>query len=350
MVDSQEEQFQIFGGPASTYSIKLRAVFRYRRIPHVWLVPQSGFTGEGNLGEGSPNSPLNRAAKGVVPVVMYPNGDFKSDSTPIMLELETLYSGRSIIPPNPGIAFIARLIEDMADECMPFPMFYFRWTTDADWCGRRQMIGWNGALADEELNRISGAFIKRQQSQLGAAAQFPVKEVQKNLELILEALEAGLKKSLFFFGTRPSIAEFGLFGQLSQYVVDPYISSITKKQAVRTFQWTQLLDDASGVDGEWADPKQCLTDELLKIVQALAPFYFSLQDMARESRGLDDLANEIKGPGYRLKCLLSLKQELADLGETDRNFIEGFLKSSGCWEQLQFKSGERERVVKIAPQ
>ena len=52
-----------------------------------WLVPQSGFTGKGRLGEGSPDSPLNRAAKGVVPVVMYPNGEFKSDSTPIMLEL-----------------------------------------------------------------------------------------------------------------------------------------------------------------------------------------------------------------------------------------------------------------------
>jgi glutathione S-transferase len=267
-----------------------------------------------------------------------------------MLELETLYPDRSIIPPNPGIAFIARLIEDMADEYMPFPMFYFRWTTDADWCGRRQMIGWNGALADQELDRISSAFIQRQQAQLGAAAQLPMNEVQKNFELILEALEEGFKKSLFFFGARPSIAEFGLFGQLSQYVVDPHISSVTKKQAVRTFQWTQLLDDASGVDGEWADPEQCLTDELLKIVQALAPHYFSLQDKARKLRGLNDLDNEINGPGYRLKCLLSLKQELSDLRETDRGYIEGFLKSSGCWEPLQFKSGERESVVKIAPQ
>ena len=33
--------------------------------------------------------------------------------------------------------------------------------------------------------------------------------------------------------------------------VDPHISYILKKHAVRTFQWTQLLDDASGVDGEW---------------------------------------------------------------------------------------------------
>ena len=73
-------------------------------------------------------------------------------------------------------------------------MFYFRWTTDADWCGRRQMIGWNGALADtKELERVSRAFVKRQQSQLGAAAKFPVNEVQKGIELILEALEANLK-------------------------------------------------------------------------------------------------------------------------------------------------------------
>ena len=129
-MDSQEEHFQIFGGPASPYSMKLRAVFRYRRIPHYWLVPQSGFTGEGRLGEGSSDSLLNRAAKGVVPVVMYPNGEFKFRLTPIMLELESLYSRRSIIPPSPSIAFIARLIEDMADECMPLPMFYFRWTID----------------------------------------------------------------------------------------------------------------------------------------------------------------------------------------------------------------------------
>ena len=349
-MDSQEEHFQIFGGPASPYSMKLRAVFRYRRIPHYWLVPQSGFTGEGRLGEGSSDSLLNRAAKGVVPVVMYPNGEFKSDSTPIMLELESLYSRRSIIPPSPSIAFIARLIEDMADECMPLPMFYFRWTIDADWCGRRQMIGWNGALADRELNRIASAFIERQQTQLGIAAQLSISDVQKNVESILGALESGLKKSLFFFGTRPSIAEFGLFGQLSQYVVDPYIASVTKKRALRTFQWTQLLDDASGVCGEWADPAQCLTDELLFLVKTLAPFYFSLQDMARGSRGLDDLGDEINGPGYRLKCLLSLKQELANLQVTDRNNIEGFLKSAGCWDRLQFQSGEPEKVVKIAPQ
>ena len=350
MVDLNKERFQIFGGPASPYSTKLRAVFRYRRIPHSWLVPQGGFTGEGGLGQGNLDSPLSRAGKRVVPVVLYPDGQFKSDSTPIILDLENLYSERSIIPPNPGIAFIAKLIEDMADECMPFPMFYFRWTIDADWCGRRQMIGWNGALSDEDLSRVATAFIKRQQALLGPAAKLPTNEVQSNFELILDSIETSLKKSFFFFGTRPSIAEFGLFGQFSQYVVDPYISSLTKKRAVRAFQWTQLLDDASGVEGDWADPQVCLSSGVHKIVESLAPFYFALQEMAIESRGMDDLAEEINGPGYRLKCLLSLKQELLDLSEHDRDLIKGILESSGCWDNLQFKPGEQERFVEVAPQ
>ena len=160
-------------------------------------MPQSMFSGAGKLGEGDLDSPLTRAGKGVVPVVQYPEGVFKSDSTPIMHELERLHSNRSIIHPHPGIAFLSSLIEDMADECLPLPMFYFRWTADAEWCGRRQMIGWNGPMSEEELSSVSNAFIKRQKTQLGAAIQLHPGEVLKNYVEILSALEASLEKSLF---------------------------------------------------------------------------------------------------------------------------------------------------------
>jgi glutathione S-transferase len=350
MSKDSRDSYRIYGGPASTYSIKLRAVFRYRRIRHEWLVPQSRFSGAGKLGEGDLDSPLTRAGKGVVPVVQYPEGVFKSDSTPIMHELERLYSHRSIIHPHPGIAFLSSLIEDMADECLPFPMFYFRWTADAEWCGRRQMIGWNGPLSNNALSSVANTFIERQKTQLGAAAHLPSDEVLKNYEEILAALEASLQRSLFFFGTRPSFAEFGLFGQLSQCVIDPSLSSATKEKAVRVFQWTQLLDDASGLEGEWRNPEECLTDELVRIVRALAPHYFAMQESALKTRGLDNLSEEINGPGYRLKCLLDLKKQLTDLTETDRELIRGFLQVSECWEHLQLKAEEREKVVPILPQ
>ena len=87
MTKNNNDYFRIYGGPASTYSIKLRSVLRYRRIQHEWLVPQSRFSGTGKLGQGDFDSPLNLAAKGVVPVDQYPDGDIKSDSTQFMHEL-----------------------------------------------------------------------------------------------------------------------------------------------------------------------------------------------------------------------------------------------------------------------
>ncbi len=93
-----------------------------------------GFTGTRTLGEGNdPDSVLQKAAKGVVPVVEYPDGSYRADSTPIILDLEIRHQGRSIMPGSPAIAFLAHLLEDMADEYLPFPMLYFRWTQDAQW-------------------------------------------------------------------------------------------------------------------------------------------------------------------------------------------------------------------------
>jgi len=339
--------YEIYGGPASPYSLKIRGVFRYLRLPHTWTVPREGFTGEGGLGEGDPDSTLAQAAKGVVPVVRFPDGQFYADSTPMMYHLSELVPERSLLHPNAGISFLAHLIEDMADEYMPMPFFYFRWTTDADWCGRRQMIGWNGAMADAELEPLASAFTARQQGQLGAIGAFPPEQVQQNYETVLVALERQLQKSLFFFGSRPSVAELGLLGQLSQYAVDPFVSTLMKEKAVRVFQWEQLLDDMSGVQGEWAAPEDCLTDELSGVISSLAPGYFFMMGKMRDAAGMEDLQNALNGQKYRVKCLLALKAEFAALSETDRELIRPILETCGAFEQLLFQQGEQDFVVPI---
>jgi len=342
--------FHIYAGPGSPYSHKMRAVFRYRRIPHTWLVPQGGFDGGGLLGSDKDgSSPLLAAGKGVVPVIRYPDGEYKADSTPIMYELERLYQARSIIPPNAGIAFLAHLIEDMADEYLPMPMFYFRWKDDAEWCGRRQMIGWNGALGDEVLETMAARFLERQQNQLGARAALPRETVMENYVQILDGLEAQLKKSFFLFGTRPSFAEFGLYGQLSQYVVDPTVSNIMKERAIRTFEWEHFLEDLSGIEGAWWEPEDCLTAELIGVISAMSPMYFAMMQMLQQTTGMDDLDKTVNGMKYRVKCYLALKQELASLSEADRGLIRPVLEASGCWQPLQFVEGERDKVVAIVP-
>ena len=339
--------YEIYGGPASPYSLKVRAAFRYLRLPHTWSVPREGFTGEGGLGEGDADSTLARAGKGVVPVVRFPDGSFHADSTPILYHLSELAPDRSLIHPNAGIAFLSHLIEDMADEYLPLGFFYFRWTTDAEWCGRRQMIGWNGALSDAELDPLAEAFTARQRRLLGPTASLLPDQVQEGYEAFLSALDRQLQKSLFLFGSRPSIAELGLHGQLTQYAADPFVSSILKEKAVRVFQWEQLLDDMSGLEGEWAAPSECLTPELEGVIASVAPGYFSMLETMSGLVGVEKLENSLKGGQYRVKCALALKAELAGLDEDDRNLVRPILEATGAWEPLQFAPGEEAFVVPV---
>lgn len=343
--------YKIFGGPGSPYSHKVRAAFRYKRIPHTWTIPQGEFSGGGTLGSDGTgeSSHLRKAARGVVPVVLYPDGSYKADSTPLILELDELHPARKIVPPNPGIAFLAHLIEDMADEFLPIPMFHYRWTDDQVWCSRRQMFGWNGPSSDEALDERAEAFLDRQFNQLtksGRAA--PQRELMEEAwNRFMDIMEEQLRHSLFLFGTRPSLAEFGIYGQLTQYVADPTVSSMLRDRAVRAWQWTHYVDDLSGIEGEWLEPQDCLTDRLAGFLRYTADFYMTMMQMIRANTDLEDLAGTANGIKYRLKCFLTLKEELASLPQKDVDFIKPILKQSGCWEPLQFEGNEKEKVVPI---
>ena len=89
---------------------------------------------------------------------------------------------------------------------------------------------------------------------------------------VLQVMESMLDTSLFMFGGRPSLADFGLYAQLSQCAIDPSASAIMRARAQRTFQWTQTLDDCSGIDGEWALADQP-SPALKAMLQLVGEFY-----------------------------------------------------------------------------
>jgi len=346
--------YQIFGGPGSPYSHKLRSVFRYRRIPHTWLVPQGGFSGGGTLGEdraGSGASDLARAAKGVVPVLKYPDGSYKADTTPIILELERLHEGRSVIPPHGGVAFLCHLIEDMADEFLPIPMFHFRWTDDQVWCSRRQMFGWLGAISDDELAERAQAFLDRQFGQLNRGPVALQREpMQRATERFYDVMEEQLRHAMFLFGTRPSLADFAIYGQLTQYAVDPFVSNRMKELAVRTYQWTHAVDDLSGIDeGQWFAPERVVSDHFAAFLRYTAEFYLPMAERLVAGVGTDELRGAVNGVRYRVKTFLSLKHRLATLDPADRQWVEPVLKDTGCWDALQFQGDEARQVVPVEP-
>ena len=131
---------RIFGAPGSPYSRKLRAVLRYRRIPHHWKVLR---------GQGDPDVPKVKVR--LMPILVFPGEDGGEDraaidTSPLIRELEGRYQGRAVVPADPVMAFLDALIEDYADEWVTKMMFHYRWAIPEN-CEQF----WVEVLADERV-------------------------------------------------------------------------------------------------------------------------------------------------------------------------------------------------------
>ena len=354
MMDAPEGRYRILGGPGSPYSLKLRAALRYRRLPHNWIVP-TGYLAEG--GE------LKAADKGMIPVMQLPDGRYWADSTPMILALEAIHpADRSLLPDDPGDRFLALLIEDFADEWLVQPMFDFRWDAEADqaFCARRQMAGWLGAMPKAQFDEIIERFRTRQ---TGVLARLGDREVNRPLlrstyAQVLAAIEAQLEVSRFLFGGRPSIGDIGLFGQLSQCAIDPSASAIMRRDAVRTFQWVQDLDDASGIEGDWRDPATPVGPGVTRLLDLIGEVFlpYMVANAAAVRDGAPTLSIELRGlpfvartAPYRANCLGWLKLALADALAAGGGGLEATLRRHGCWDALQLEPGERETIPPLSP-
>lgn len=355
MTADSDGRYRILGGPGSPYSLKLRAALRYRRIPHNWIVPPGYLAEQGELKD---------AAKGMIPVLQLPDGRYWSDSTPMILALEQLHPRqRSLLPDDAGQRFLALLIEDFADEWLVMPLFDYRWDAEIDqaFCARRQMAGWLGAMPTAEFDVVIERFRKRQ---TGVLARMGDRSINRPLlratyRDVLAAIEAQLEAERFLFGGRPSIADIGLFGQLSQCAIDPSASAIMRSDAVRTFQWVHDLDDASGIEGEWRDPALPLgpgVDRLLELIGAVfLPYLCANAEAVRNGEptvhvNLRGMPLETRANAYRAHCLGWLKLALAQAMDAGAPRLEGILRQHDCWSALQLTPGEADALPALSPE
>ena len=344
--------YRLLGGPGSPYSLKVRAVLRYRRLPHLWIVPR-GYLGSG--GE------LQQAGKSMIPVMQYPDGRYHADSTPLVHDLETRHPGlRSVVPQDPAAAFLSHLIEDMADELLVAALFDLRWGSAADqaFCATRQLSGWLGPMPRADLNEHVRRFTLRQ-----TAHREAIVGSEGGHDLLmsfyagtLDAMESMLEHTGYLFGDRPSLADFGLYGQLCQCALDPSASAIMRSRAARTFQWTQSLDDACGVEGHWAaqaDWEPGVRRMLLLAGHYYLP-YMHAHHLAVEA-GADSFDVTIDGlrwrgrpERYKHKCLVWLQRRWADLAPQARDRIRPLLQETGCLDPLALLPESRLRVPEMA--
>jgi glutathione S-transferase len=324
-----DPSFTLYGALGSPYSMKMRALMRYRRIPFTWVM-------------GPKAHAIAQTLKApVIPVLAYPDGTVANDSTALIYDLEARFPGnRSGMPADPGLAFLAFLIEDFADEWLTKAMFAYRWLRPRDqdqmshWLAFDTMAG--GGVA--AIDGFADGFKARQVGRMPmvGCTQANDAAIERSTRAVLAALEAHVPTRHFLFGTRPSLAEFGLFGQLSQLGVDPTPQDMMRADYPYTYRWLAHLDDPSGIEGEWDAGDAPVVDALLSVIGAVY-LPFLLANAAALEAGAAEVEVSVMGAPYRqapfkyqVKCLAALRAAFQALPEDALARVRPRLEAAGC--------------------
>lgn len=331
------ETYRLHGANPSPYSQKMRALMRYRRLPFVW--DNDGTARDVAIAAQLPP---------VIPVLRFPDGRLMNDSTPLAYELERLHPGaRSVVPDDPALAFLSDLIEDFADEWVTKIMFHYRWFYAADrrfaqlWITGDRMIGAEPGQRQAAMTAFNDRQVGRMAIVGCTEANRPI--IEESFFRLLGILNPHVARMPFLFGSRPSLADFGLFGQLVILATDPTPETEMRARAPDVFLWLLRVDDASGVDGAWIGP-DVLPDAVVDLLQLAADVYLPFLKANNEAfrNGEAEVAVDLMGQRYtqapfryQVKCYDGLRKKFEGLPPAARDRIEPALKRSGCLAFLQ---------------
>ena len=333
---SRTDPIALRGAPGSPYTRKMLAVLRFRRIPYRFLV-----------GLWTASEDLPKPKVDLLPTFYFDSSEGVEavvDSTPIIRRLENEYLGRSVIPSDPALAFIDYLIEDYADEWLTKAMFHYRWQYEADVELAGEILPrWRDLTASAgEIAPRAEAVRERQIGRLYVVGSNEVTGgvIEASYRRFLSLLDDHIGNGPFLFGGRPSTADFGLFGQLTQLATfDPTPRNLTAEAAPRGVAWVQSVEDLSGLEpGEedWVgrdEVPETLKPLLVEVGRTYVPV------MVANARAIDSGLERVEAVvdgrpwvqrpfAYQAKCLQWVRQEYALLDGTDRGYVDGIL--AGC--------------------
>jgi len=226
---------RIFGAEVSPYSVKVRSYFRYKGIPHEWIVRDTSTQAE-----------FQKYAKlPLIPVVVTPDDEAFQDSTPIIETMEERFPEPALQPEDPSLAFVSALIEEFADEWGNKWMFHYRWARDVDQQSAARRIAAT-MMPDASAEQIDGMAAGIRERMVGrvwfvGSSEQTAPLIEGSYREGVGQLEAHLGPRPYLLGARPALADFGLWGQIYNCWTDPTAGGILKDGAPAVCRWVERM-------------------------------------------------------------------------------------------------------------
>lgn len=305
-------KYTIWGSVLSPYSLKVRAMCDFARVDYAWL------PGEGGLLDGlrfnlrvellkAGRLPLTYPPKDaldefpLVPFLFSDDGSNIYDSTAIARWLDDHHATqkRRLIPRDPACRFVTQLIDDHFDEFGLYVAHHHRWVTSAkdNDAGLRLANEFARPFPGFARRHLGRWFAKRQVRRLPylfsvAAPGYRVDGVEPSLtppsrtgfpptrELLdqaflrsLDLVESVLRQRPFLFGSRFTLADASVYGQLGMNTSDPSAATIIEDRAPTLWKSLQTMHHQGAcdfADGEAPGPQDIealtpLLEEVLRI-------------------------------------------------------------------------------------
>jgi len=324
------DQYRVIGSEMSPYSVKVRSYFRYKAIPHQWILRNAASQAEYE----------KYARMPIIPLVVTPEGSGIQDSTPIIDAVEKLYPEPSIHPGNPIVRFISGLTEEFGDEWGNKWMFHYRWARDVDQrSASGRLARMRAPTASEKENtelaeRIRTRMVER--VWFVGSNEVTSTQIETGFMDMLALLETHLAGRPYLFGARPAFGDFGLWGQLYELWTDPTAGALIEGNAPHVLDWIHrmLWPRAEGPFETWTALAPTMMPILTKqIGQQFWPWTLANERALADSKEefsvtLGDKVWVQKPQKYHARSLGMLRAKYAEVA--DKKELDLVLAAAGC--------------------
>ena len=330
------DKHRIFGAELSPYSVKVRSYFRYKGIPHEWIVRSANTMAEYK----------KYARLPIVPLVVTPEDEGLQDSTPIIETMEARVPEPSVHSDGGTLRFLSELIEEFGDEWGNKWMFHYRWAREAD---QRSAAGRIAAAympdsSEEEQEKMAQDIRDRM-----TGRGWVIGSNEKTAPLLVDSFKDGIRllerhlaSRSYLFGGRPSLADFGLGAQIYQAWTDPTAGAILSSGHDAICRWIDRMLDpkAEGEFETWSSLQPTLAPFL---EQHVRPFLiWSAANAAALASGAEEFTVDLDGRSwtqtvggpqkYHAKSLREIRRKYGE--QSSNPELRGILETAGCLESL----------------